>query len=77
MTHDYKRHDTPTLFAVLNVLDSTVISRGMQRHRHREFIRFLNVTGAAECQRAKRSTPSSTTARPTMPLMLRKLNNPE
>src|SRR4028119_2317987 len=42
MTHDYKRHGTTTLFAALNVLDGTVIGRNMQRHRHQEFIRFLN-----------------------------------
>jgi transposase len=42
MTHDYKRHGTTTLFAALNVLDGTVIGRCMQRHRHKEFIRFLN-----------------------------------
>jgi transposase len=42
MTHDYKRHGTTTLFAALNVLDGSVIGRCMQRHRHEEFIRFLN-----------------------------------
>jgi transposase len=42
MTHDYKRNGTTTLFAALNVLDGTVIGRNMQRHRHQEFIRFLN-----------------------------------
>src|SRR5437667_4250457 len=42
MTHDYKRHGTTTLFAALSVLDGTVIGRCMQRHRHIEFIRFLN-----------------------------------
>ena len=42
MTHDYKRHGTTTLFAALNILDGTVIGRCMQRHRHEEFIRFLN-----------------------------------
>lgn len=47
MTHDYKRNGTTTLFAALNVLDGTVIGRCMQRHRHEEFIRFLNVTDAA------------------------------
>ena len=41
-THDYKRHGTTTLFAALNVLDGSVIGRCMQRHRHEEFIRFLN-----------------------------------
>ena len=42
MTHDYKRNGTTTLFAALNVLDGTVISRNISRHRHQEFIRFLN-----------------------------------
>jgi transposase len=42
MTHDYKRHGTTTLFAALNVLDGTVTGQNMQRHRHQEFIRFLN-----------------------------------
>lgn len=42
MTHDYNRHGTTTLFAALNILDGTVIGRNMQRHRHQEFIRFLN-----------------------------------
>jgi transposase len=46
MTHDYKRHGTTTLFAALNVLDGTVIGRNMQRHRHQEFIRFLNLIEA-------------------------------
>ena len=42
MTHDDKRYGTTTLFAALSVLDRTVIGRCMQRHRHSEFIRFLN-----------------------------------
>jgi hypothetical protein len=42
MTHDYKRNGTTTLFAAMNLLDGTVIGRKMQRHRHQEFIRFLN-----------------------------------
>ena len=42
MTHDYKRNGTTTLFAALNVLDGTVLGRCMQRHRHQEFLRFLN-----------------------------------
>ncbi|MFC3226792.1 IS630 family transposase [Marinibaculum pumilum] len=42
MTHDYKRNGTTTLFAALNVLEGTVTGRNMQRHRHQEFIRFLN-----------------------------------
>lgn len=47
MTHDYKRHGTTTLFAALNVLDGSVIGRCMQRHRHEEFIRFLNAVERA------------------------------
>ena len=46
MTHDYKRHGTTTLFAALNVFDGTIIGRNMQRHRHQEFIRFLNTIEA-------------------------------
>src|SRR6202046_4800530 len=46
MTHDYKRNATTTLFAALNVLDGSVIGRCMQRHRHQEFIRFLNAVEA-------------------------------
>src|SRR5882757_830767 len=64
MTHDYKRHGTTTLFAALNVLDGTVIGRNMQRHRHQEFMRFLNAI-EAECRPARWSTSSSTTTPPT------------
>ena len=46
-THDYVRHGTTTLFAALNVLDGTVLGRCMQRHRHQEFVRFLNAVEAA------------------------------
>src|SRR4051795_5202002 len=47
MTHDYVRHGTTPLFAALNILDGTVLGRCMQRHRHQEFIRFLNAIEAA------------------------------
>ena len=46
MTHDYKRNGTTTLFAALNVLDGTIIGRNMKRHRHQEFIRFLDEVDA-------------------------------
>ena len=42
MTHDYKRHGTTTLFAALNVLTGTVIGQNTARHRHQEFLHFLN-----------------------------------
>jgi hypothetical protein len=46
VTHDYKRNGTTTLFAALNVLDGTVVGRCMQRHRHQEFLHFLNAAEA-------------------------------
>ena len=42
-THDYKRNGTTTLFAALSMLDGTVIGDCMPRHRHQEFIRFLQL----------------------------------
>jgi transposase len=41
-THDYERHGTTTLFAALNVLEGTVIADCQPRHRHQEFLRFLD-----------------------------------
>jgi hypothetical protein len=43
---DYKRHIVTTLFAALDVLEGKVIGQCMKRHRHQEFIRFLNVIDA-------------------------------
>ncbi len=40
-TPDYVRHGTTTLFAALNVLDGTVIGCCQPRHRHTEFLTFL------------------------------------
>jgi len=45
-THDYTRHGTTTLFAALNMIDGTVIGNCMPRHRHQEFIRFLQIINA-------------------------------
>jgi hypothetical protein len=36
------RNGTTTLFAAFDVLEGKVIGHCMQRHRHQEFIRFLN-----------------------------------
>src|SRR3712207_918201 len=47
MTYDYIRHGTMTLFATMDVLEGTFLGRCMQRHRHQEFIRFLNAIEAA------------------------------
>jgi transposase len=43
MTHDYKRNGTTTLFAALSTLDGKVISTCMKRHRHQEWIKFLDL----------------------------------
>ena len=48
-THDYTRHGTTTLFAALNVLSGEVLGGCMPRHRHQEFLRFL--------ERIERSAP--------------------
>ena len=42
-THDYTRHGTTTLFAALSMIDGRVIGDCMPRHRHQEFIRFLQI----------------------------------
>ncbi len=47
MTHDYKRHGTTPPLAALNVLAGTVIARDKRRHRHGEFIGFLNAVNRA------------------------------
>jgi transposase len=41
-THDYKRNGTTTLFAAFNILNGKVIGTCQERHRSREFVRFLN-----------------------------------
>lgn len=42
-SHDYTRHGTTTLFAALDTATGKVIGQCHQRHRHQEFIKFLNV----------------------------------
>jgi transposase len=46
MTHDYVRHGTTTLFAALNVSDGTVIGQCQNRHRHQEWLKFLQLIDA-------------------------------
>ena len=41
-THDYHRHGTSSLFAGLMVKTGMVIGACHRRHRHQEFIKFLN-----------------------------------
>jgi transposase/DNA-binding CsgD family transcriptional regulator len=42
LTHDYKRNGTTSLFAALNIANGEVIGTCMKKHRHQEWIRFLN-----------------------------------
>jgi hypothetical protein len=41
MTHDYKRHNTTTLFVALDLKSGLVIGEWLPRHRAREFLSFL------------------------------------
>jgi transposase len=41
-THDYYRHGTTSLFAALDIATGKVIGRCQTRHRHQEFVRFLD-----------------------------------
>jgi transposase len=41
MTHTYTRHGTTSLFAALDVASGSVIAQHFRRHRHQEFLRFL------------------------------------
>ena len=54
MMHDYKRHGTPTLFPALNVLKVDVIGQGIKRHRHQEFLRFLECLSGNLLNRSNR-----------------------
>ena len=42
MTHDYKRNGTTTLFAAIEVAEGKLIGKCMPRHRHQEWMKFLN-----------------------------------
>jgi len=46
-SHDYTRHGTTTLFAALNAKSGEVIGEFHQRHRAREFRKFLDTIDAA------------------------------
>ena len=41
-THDYKRHGTTTLLRPLDVATGHIIQECMPKHRHQEFLRFMN-----------------------------------
>jgi putative transposase len=50
ITHTYIRHGTTTLFAALNVASGAVITQTRARHRHQEYLGFL--------QQIEREVPS-------------------
>lgn len=41
MTHDYKRNGTTTLFAAIELAEGKIIAECMERHRHQEWLKFL------------------------------------
>jgi transposase len=41
-SHDYERHGVTSLFAAMDVASGVTISNCYRRHRHQEFLRFLN-----------------------------------
>ena len=42
VTHNYIRHGTTTLFAALDIASGEVLTQCKRRHRHQEFLQFLN-----------------------------------
>ena len=46
-THDYVRNGTTSLFAALNVATGQVIGKCHRRHRHQEFLKFLDHVDAS------------------------------
>ena len=46
-TSDYERHGTTSLFAALDVATGKVIGECHRRHRHQEFLRFMQTVDAA------------------------------
>lgn len=41
-THDYTRHGTTSLFSALDVATGAVVGKCYRRHRHQEFVAFLD-----------------------------------
>ena len=46
-THDYYRHGTVTLFAALNYLNGKILAERAPRHRHQEWLKFLQAIETA------------------------------
>jgi transposase len=43
MTHDYKRNGTTSLFAALETATGRVVAKCMNKHRHEEWLKFLEL----------------------------------
>ena len=54
-SHDYERHGVTSLFAAMDVASGVTISNCYRRHRHQEFLRFLNDVDANLPRRLRRS----------------------
>ena len=46
-TNDYERHGTTSLFAALDIATGKVIGECRRRHRHQEFLKFMQAVDAA------------------------------
>jgi transposase len=46
-SHDYERHGVTSLFAAMDVASGVTISTCYRRHRHQEFLHFLNAVEAS------------------------------
>jgi hypothetical protein len=46
-SHDYERHGVTSLFAAMEVASGVTISNSYRRHRHQQFLRFLDDVGAS------------------------------
>jgi hypothetical protein len=46
-TNDYERHGTTSLFAALDIATGKVIAKCHHRHRHQEFLKFMNAADSA------------------------------
>ena len=47
ITHDYRRHGTTTLFAALDIQSGAILTQCKRRHRHQEFLAFLQHVDAS------------------------------
>lgn len=46
-THNYERHGTTTLFAALDIAAGKIIGQCQPRHRHQEFLKFMETVEGA------------------------------